>query len=59
MATWKKKDREGTVHFQFLCQSCNSRKQPLLEQDEYRMSPFFHDPQVKEIVNDILAEPPK
>jgi hypothetical protein len=37
MATWKKKDREGMVHFQFFCQSCNSRKQPLLEQDDWTL----------------------
>lgn len=37
MATWKKKDQEGTVHFQFLCESCNSKKQVLLEKDNWTL----------------------
>lgn len=35
MATWKKKDREGGVHFQFLCASCNEKKKVLLENDQW------------------------
>lgn len=35
MATWKKKDGEGGVHFQFLCESCNQKKKPLLEKDDW------------------------
>jgi len=37
MATWKKKDNEGQVHFQFLCELCNRQKQVLLEQDNWTL----------------------
>ncbi|MBU0661686.1 hypothetical protein KKG22_05960 [Patescibacteria group bacterium] len=37
MATWKKIDSEGVVHFQFLCEACNSRKKPLLEKDNWTL----------------------
>lgn len=35
MPTWKKKDSQGQIHFQFLCNSCNLKKKILLEKDEW------------------------
>ncbi|MBU1738320.1 MAG: hypothetical protein KKG35_09290 [Proteobacteria bacterium] len=35
MPTWKKKDEQGNVHFQFLCSSCNQKKKILLEEDHW------------------------
>lgn len=35
MPTWKKKDEQGTVHFQFLCSDCNRKKQLLLEKEKW------------------------
>lgn len=35
MPTWKRKDNEGNILFQFLCESCNHRKQVLLERDDW------------------------
>jgi len=35
MPTWKKRDEQGDVHFQFLCSSCNRKKRSLLEQDKW------------------------
>ncbi|MBU0485364.1 MAG: hypothetical protein KKB30_12740 [Proteobacteria bacterium] len=37
MATWKKKDEAGAVHFQFLCASCNEKKKALLENDQWTL----------------------
>lgn len=37
MATWKKKDTDGHVHYQFLCESCNTKKQTFLEQDNWTL----------------------
>jgi hypothetical protein len=35
MPTWKRKDKEGNLHFQFLCSSCSRKKQVLLEKEEW------------------------
>lgn len=35
MPTWKRKDEQGNIHFQFLCASCNLKKGPLLERDQW------------------------
>ena len=35
MPTWKRKDEQGTVHFQFLCHSCNQKKSALLAKDKW------------------------
>lgn len=35
MVTWKKKDEQGTTHFQFLCASCNRKKRELLDADNW------------------------
>lgn len=37
MPTWKKKDEQGKVHFQFLCAACNRKKATLLEQDKWTL----------------------
>ena len=37
MSTWKKKDAQGNVHFQFLCQSCTRKKRTLLEEDKWSL----------------------
>ncbi|MBU0481555.1 MAG: hypothetical protein KKG47_10665 [Proteobacteria bacterium] len=38
MPTWKKKDEDGQVHFQFLCGPCNAKKKILLERDHWILS---------------------
>ena len=37
MPTWKRKDPEGKTHFQFLCGACSSKKQALLETDQWAL----------------------
>jgi len=35
MPTWKRKDTDGTLHFQFLCRSCSEKKQAFLEKNAW------------------------
>ena len=37
MPTWKRKDGEGNIHFQFLCRSCTKTKQAILEQSGWAL----------------------